>query len=78
MLLQHQIADWEAWQARRSERYALPLDLPDSLRRQFQVSAMVLRTHLDKTYPGAMVASLRPASASPTNAPSLHCCVTLI
>jgi len=57
-LLQHQIADWEVWQARRSERYALPLDLPDSLRRQFQVSAMVLRTHLDKTYPGAMVASL--------------------
>lgn len=57
-LLQHQTADWEAWQARRSERFAVPLDLPDSLRRQLQVSAMVLRTHLDKTYPGAMVASL--------------------
>ncbi|MES1993246.1 MAG: glycoside hydrolase family 15 protein [Pseudomonadota bacterium] len=57
-ILQHQIADWESWQARHSERYALPLDIPESLRRQFQISAMVLRTHLDKTYPGAMVASL--------------------
>lgn len=57
-ILQQQIADWESWQARQRERYALPLDVPESLRRQFQVSAMVLRTHLDKTYPGAMVASL--------------------
>ena len=32
--------------------------LPPNLRRQFHISAMVLRTHQDKTYPGAMVASL--------------------
>ena len=57
-ILQHQIADWEAWQAHHSERCALPLDVPESLRQQFTISAMVLRTHLDKTYPGAMVASL--------------------
>lgn len=57
-LLQHQIADWEAWQARRSEHLAPALDLSDALRHQTQVSALILRTHLDKTYPGAMVASL--------------------
>lgn len=57
-LLQHQIADWEAWQARRSERYATPLDIPKALHDQFLASTLVLRTHLDKTYPGAMVASL--------------------
>lgn len=57
-LLQRQIADWEAWHARHSERYALPLDVPAALRQQFLVSAQVLRSHLDKTYPGAMVASL--------------------
>ena len=57
-LLQHQIADWEAWQARRSEHLAPALDLSETLRHQAQVSALILRTHLDKTYPGAMVASL--------------------
>jgi glucoamylase len=57
-LLQQQIADWEAWQSRRSERSAVPLDLPEPVRRQFSVSSIVLRSHLDKTFPGAMVASL--------------------
>ncbi len=57
-ILRQQIAEWEGWQARRSERYAPPIDLPASISEQFLVSATVLRTHLDKTYPGAMVASL--------------------
>jgi glucoamylase len=57
-ILQHQIADWTSWQAHCSERSAVPLDVPASIREQFAVSAIVLRTHLDKTYPGAMVASL--------------------
>jgi len=57
-ILQHQIADWEAWQARAAERSAPTLDLPDAIREQAQVSSIVLRAHLDKTYPGAMVASL--------------------
>jgi glucoamylase len=57
-LLRHQIAAWGAWHARRGERYAPPLDLPPRIADQFQVSTMVLRAHLDKTYPGAMVASL--------------------
>lgn len=57
-ILRQQIAEWEGWQARRSERYAPPLDLPAELADQFLVSTTVLRAHLDKTYPGAMVASL--------------------
>jgi len=57
-ILHHQIADWAGWQARCSERSSVPLDVPASVREQFAVSAIVLRAHLDKTYPGAMVASL--------------------
>jgi glucoamylase len=57
-ILRQHIAEWEGWQARRSERYAPPLDLPPALADQFLISTTVLRTHLDKTYPGAMVASL--------------------
>ena len=34
------------------------LDLPPAIREQAAISAIVLRSHLDKTYPGAMVASL--------------------
>ena len=56
--LRQQIAEWEGWHARRSERYAPPLDLPAPIADQFLTSTVVLRTHLDKTYPGAMVASL--------------------
>jgi glucoamylase len=36
----------------------LPSGLPQSLAAQFATSAMVLRVHQDKTFPGAMVASL--------------------
>jgi len=57
-LLQRQITDWEAWQAQRSERFAVPLNMPASVRKQFLVTTVVLRTHLDKTYQSAMVASL--------------------
>jgi glucoamylase len=57
-VLQQQIADWEAWQARAAERSAPTLDLPDTIGEQARVSSIVLRAHLDKTFPGAMVASL--------------------
>ncbi|MBV9828474.1 MAG: glycosyl hydrolase, partial [Alphaproteobacteria bacterium] len=57
-VLQQHIADWEGWQARCSERGAPTLDLPGPVRDQALVSPIVLRAHLDKTYPGAMVASL--------------------
>lgn len=57
-LLQHQLADWEGWQGRRCDRCVLPLDASLPLHDQLLASSTVLRTHLDKTYPGAMVASL--------------------
>jgi glucoamylase len=57
-LLQQHIAPWQAWHAERSERHAVPLDLPPELAEEYLVSTIVLRTHQDKTYPGAMVASL--------------------
>ncbi len=57
-LLQQHAALWQGWQAQRSERYAVPLDLPRALADEFLVSTIVLRSHLDKTFPGAMVASL--------------------
>ena len=57
-VLQQQIADWDAWQARCAERGPPTLDLPIAIREQMVVSSIVLRAHLDKTYPGAMVASL--------------------
>jgi glucoamylase len=57
-LLQQQFAQWEAWHARRSEGSPIFFDVPAALREQFLASTIVLRAHLDKTYPGAMVASL--------------------
>ena len=57
-LLQQQIAEWERWLAECSEHGVSMLDLPPEIREQTRVSAIVLRAHLDKTYPGAMVASL--------------------
>jgi glucoamylase len=57
-LLQQHIAPWQGWHAERSERHAIPLDVPPALAEEFLVSTIVLRSHLDKTYPGAMVASL--------------------
>ena len=61
-VLRQQIADWEAWQARCFAIAGLqlrgPVDAVGSIREQVLTSAVVLRAHLDKTYPGAMVASL--------------------
>ncbi len=55
---QAHIDSWQAWHAGCGEcRKAAP-DLPTALHEQFTTSAMVLRAHLDLTYPGAMVASL--------------------
>jgi glucoamylase len=48
------VSDWHAWCA----RLKVPAGLPQWLRDEIVVSAMVLRVHQDKTYPGAMVASL--------------------
>ncbi len=48
---------WQRWHRLRTRR-AVPRDLPAPLARQFFTSAAVLQAHQDKTYPGAMVASL--------------------
>ncbi len=53
-----QADDWQRWHARCGARAALPAALGPDLERQWRVSAMVLRAHQDKTYPGTMVASL--------------------
>jgi glucoamylase len=45
---------WRAWH----DGLHLPETLPEPVRAQLATSAMVLRVHQDKTYPGAMVASL--------------------
>ncbi len=50
----HHVEAWRRWW----RRLKLPSDLPTNLQEQLAISAMVLRVHQDKTYPGAMVASL--------------------
>lgn len=45
---------WESWHAEKVQAERFPREFRDEL----HVSAMVLKTHQDKTYPGAMVASL--------------------
>lgn len=53
---QRQVAQWLDWHAGLSAR--LPASLSPRLREQFAASAMVLRAHQDRIYPGAIVASL--------------------
>jgi glucoamylase len=50
-------AAWERWQVDCSQAAGLG-SLPAELEAQLSTSRMVLRCHMDKTYPGAMVASL--------------------
>ena len=50
----HYVAPWKRWQ----HQVQFPQGLPPVLHDQLATSAMVLRVHQDKTYPGAMVASL--------------------
>lgn len=52
------VAGWTQWYARSRVPAEYLRDLPASCVEQFHISAMVLRVHQDKTYPGAMVASL--------------------
>lgn len=55
---QQLLEDWSVWHRRCFEQHQFQADLSDVLREQFLASAMVLRVHQDKTYHGAMVASL--------------------
>ncbi|HYL02356.1 MAG TPA: glycoside hydrolase family 15 protein [Steroidobacteraceae bacterium] len=55
---ERQLTSWTRWHANCVPRNTLPEDLPAACLEQFRISTMVLRSHRDKTYPGAMVASL--------------------
>ncbi|MGE5241662.1 MAG: glycoside hydrolase family 15 protein [Bacteroidota bacterium] len=55
---QQQISDWKSWHSGCGQRCDSMSGVPEPLQRQFLTSAMVLRAHQDKIYPGAMVASL--------------------
>jgi glucoamylase len=57
-LLGRQIEEWREWHMRSLERALLQPDKSSPLGGQFILSSMVLRAHRDKTYPGAMTASL--------------------
>ncbi len=57
-LVRGAMAPWQEWQAERARRASLPLDIPSRVQDEFLASTIVLRSHLDKTYPGAIVASL--------------------
>jgi glucoamylase len=52
------VAEWRRWYARADFPASYLEGLPADCHVQFRVSTMVLRAHQDKTYPGAMVASL--------------------
>ena len=56
-LWERQRVAWADWHAARASRCA-PIDLPTVLGEQLRLSAQVLKTHYDKTFSGAMVASL--------------------
>jgi glucoamylase len=49
-LLQQHIAPWQAWHAERSERHAVPLDVPPALAEEFLVSTIVLRSRKDDQF----------------------------
>lgn len=52
------VAGWTQWFAKSRVPVQYLNALPANCIEQFQISTMVLRAHRDKTYPGAMVASL--------------------
>jgi glucoamylase len=56
-LWEQQTADWEQWHREREVRAPAPA-LPEDLDAQYRTCAMVLKCHRDKTFAGAMVASL--------------------
>jgi len=51
---EEQVSLWEDWQG----SLRLPPRLPAPLRKVYRTSAMVLKVHEDKTFPGALIASL--------------------
>jgi glucoamylase len=56
-LFSEQTSAWQAWHQTREARTPVP-PLPTALADQYRTSAMILKCHRDKTFTGAMVASL--------------------
>jgi glucoamylase len=54
---ERQLVAWTRWHSDRGHEM-LATELPADCAEQVRISTMVLRVHQDKTYPGAMVASL--------------------
>ena len=57
-VLERQVEDWREWHSRCKAHAPIEPDESDELSAQFILSSMVLRSHRDKIYPGAMTASL--------------------
>jgi len=55
---ERQRSSWTSWHTHCTPEKPLSAGLPQACAEQVGISTMVLRTHQDKTYPGAMVASL--------------------
>ena len=55
---ERQRTTWTQWHSNCTPEGSLTAGLPEPCAEQVTLSTMVLRTHQDKTYPGAMVASL--------------------
>ena len=53
-----QVGAWTRWHAHAAPEASLAASLPQACAAQVHLSTMVLRVHQDKTFPGAMVASL--------------------
>ncbi len=58
MSWERQRATWTRWHTSCTPEGSLAAGLPQACAEQVSISTMVLRTHQDKTFPGAMVASL--------------------
>jgi glucoamylase len=58
-------AQWEAW----AKNLIIP-EAPGEIRREAYLSAMVLKVHEGRTYPGAVVASLSVPWGNTTDNPS--------
>jgi glucoamylase len=55
---ERQLTAWTRWHANNAQEEDMGSDLPGRCAEQVRISTMVLRAHRDKTYPGAIVASL--------------------
>ncbi|HEX4649192.1 MAG TPA: glycoside hydrolase family 15 protein [Steroidobacteraceae bacterium] len=55
---ERQRTTWTRWHTSCTPEASLTVGLPEPCAEQVSISTMVLRAHQDKTYPGAMVASL--------------------